>query len=131
MSFIKDIVTILTDGGAGVVYESSNAQIPTGSGPYLSVQTYGGRAPDYIQNQLPPAYEHPSIQVTARAMDPDVAEAKAREAYNLLAGVRNTIISGGVRYLYLKPMQEPFDGGKDKAGRVKFIFNVMAEKVPS
>lgn len=129
MSFIKDVVTVISS--AGTVYESSKAQIPTGPGPYLSVQTYGGRAPEYIQNQMAPAYQKPSIQVTARATDPDVAEAKAREAYNLIAVIRNTVVSGGARYLSLKPQQEPFDGGLDSAGRAKFVFNVMAEKVPS
>lgn len=139
MAFRNDLLTLLEAASVGTrgttIFVGRKAKIPVTSPgadtPILSLIVTGGTGPDYIQNQLAPAYQRPGCQLTARAFDPAAAETMARMAYNALAGIRNTVVSGGVHYLSIKPMQEPFEIDQDEAGRSRYVFNVMADKVPS
>ena len=135
MALRNDLIEILEDDGVGTyevdIFVGRKARIPTGDGPYWSIILTGGYAPDYIQNDADPAYQHPGAQFTCRAKDPIEAETGARMAYKAVAKVTNLVVSGGVRYLRIRPIQEPFDLGDDDAGRSRWSFNVTVEKTPS
>lgn len=95
-TFIEEIIKLLTTAGAGTstnIFATSKSQIPPGAGPFLSLTETGGAAPLRIHNQLAPAYERVTMQIMARASTYDAARTMARNAYNALAGVRNTTVT--------------------------------------
>ena len=92
-TFVDEIAARLEDQGVGTknvdIFATSKANIPADEGTYLSiVETTGAPSLD-IHNESAPAYPRPSAQIVVRALTYELAEAKAREAYDALAGVRN------------------------------------------
>lgn len=130
---------LVADGviGVGSLFLSSGSAVPTGPGPFLSLNEVGGTQPTRIQNDPAPATKRPTVQVLARAgnfgssFGAVVARALADAAYDSLDGIFNTNLSG-VRYLRIVAKQEPTDMGMDGTGaRIQFVFNLEIEKYPS
>ena len=107
---------------------------------------YGGRAPQYEQNQAAPVWEYARIQIVSRGPRPPapagykVARQMIRSIYDSLASVTNLNIQTGTDaggdpvytfYMAIRPIQEPFDLERDEKQRVLFAFNVEAWKEPS
>ena len=93
-TFVDEIAKRLEDQGVGSInvdiFATSQGDIPTDEGTYLSIAVTAGATSQDIHNEQAPAYPEPSAQIVARAVDYEVAEAKAFLAYHALAGVRNT-----------------------------------------
>lgn len=101
--FVEEIARILVDGGVGTlatdIFLTSEADIPSGTGPYLSIVDTGGSEPERTHNTIsPPAYERRSASITTRAAHDEsrgepngfkAAREMSRAAYLALAGVRN------------------------------------------
>lgn len=142
MSLLDDLVTRLVAQNVGVsgttIFTGSSAVIPSGMGPYLSLQETGGNSPTRIQNKASAATVRPTVQVLARAgriagvqEAYPAARAMAKAAYLALDGVVGLVINSVV-YVSIKARQEPTDMGMDATGnRVQVVFNVEIEKQPS
>lgn len=116
-------------GTASTVLRGRKAVIPPGDGPFTVVIPTGGREADYVHNDGgSKSYANPSAQIVVRAKSFDVAMARAKAIEPVLRVV-NTTVSGTV-YLFLRPVQEPFDLGPDESGRARVAFNVVAQKRP-
>lgn len=135
----NDGATVLVDAGVGVlnpassrtIFITSQAKVPDGDGPYISLTEYSGGVPMWIHNRRKPNFEFPSLQVRTRHPDPDVAKALALQAYYAFCEVVNQTINGTF-YLQVVPRQRPFDDGLDNTGRrVQFVFNLMSMLHPS
>lgn len=133
MLFIDEIAKRLADKGVGVVssniFKGSNAVIPTGDGPYLTVTSTGGSAPTRVHNKKAANTKRPTAAVTVRAKSSAVALNMAHAAYDALDGTFNELL-GSTFYQSITARQEPTDIGHDDAGRVMFQFNVEVEKQP-
>lgn len=132
MAFTDDIVTVLSAASLGAVgtdiFIGARAAIPAGDGPYLSLIETGGTAPMERHDHVGTPYQQPSMQLVARAKGATVARIRARAAYNALVGIRNQTING-TTYLWIRPVQEPFDLGIDETGRrSRFVFNIQVLK---
>ena len=133
--FEDDLMSIFVAAGIGaegvVIFHTSNAKIPTANKiadlAFLSFIVTGGRGPEYTQNRLGPSYQKPGAQITGRHIDPGVAKRLCRSGYDAIASITNHTVSGGQRYLRIRPLQEPFDEGPDGAGRTRYTFNVFVE----
>lgn len=111
------------------LFTTTKANIPVlASGlPTIQILETGGTAPDHIHNSATrPAYLQPSAQITVRATSPDTARLKAEELF-YASHVRNAFINSGW-YMWIKPLQNPFDGGVDERGQARFQFNVIGKK---
>ena len=95
-TFSEEIVRVLTDASVGTygtnIFISEMAKIPTGNGPYLTVNETGGFRGLRIHDQAKPAYPRPGAQIVVRATTYDAARTMARAAYNALAVVKNTAV---------------------------------------
>ncbi len=134
--FDEELVALLQSQGVGVynvsLFLSSKAKQPEGDGPFLTIILTGGTTPERTHNSVAvPAYQRPSAQLVAHATNYSAAKTMARAAYNALVGVRNTLVSGGVWYREINPLQEPFDLGLDGNQRQRVAFNVAVIKGPS
>ncbi len=141
MSLLDDLAAKLVADGIGVIgtsiFWSSGAVIPSGAGPYISLNEVGGVQPTRIQNQRAVATQRPTVQVLVRSGAVSgqsawaSARAKAWAVYQSLDGIFDTTLSG-TRYLKIAAKQEPTDMGFDATGnRVQVVFNLEIEKYPS
>lgn len=133
MAFIDDLVTLWTAAGVGVfgtsIFASTKAHLPSGAVSFLKVTTTGGPSPLWKHNTRKPAAVRPTAQVIAVAPTFVAADTLARAAWDVIANVpRNYVVSGGVFYREINPLQEPFDLGPDASGRAQVAFNVLAVK---
>lgn len=119
------------------IFVSSQAKIPAGDGPYLTLTETGGVAPGgfrggggRIHNEAGVHVQSPGAQIAVRASTYEAARAMARAAYLALDGIWNTTLSG-VFYQKVTARQEPTDVGLDSTGRVVVVFNIDAQKQPS
>lgn len=143
--WIDDLVSLLVAGAAGTagtsIFWTSGAILPPASATqsrtgFLTLQDTGGAAPIIMHNstkagvQIIPAYRRPSAQIVARSTDAGPAMILAEKAWNICVQKRNFFVNG-VWYVKLDVVQEPFDLGKDDAGRVRYAFNVDGEKRPT
>lgn len=132
MTFMEDVVNLLVGAGLGVVnttiFRSSNANIPVGDGPLISITDTGGSGATRVQDKKV-STERPSLQIVTRAAKFEVAAPRARAIYNLLNGMWNVTL-GGTFYQSITARQPPTDIGKDDAGRVMLSFNIDAERQP-
>lgn len=134
MSVLDDLaVKLVTDGVAVLssnLFLGSGAVIPTGQGPYISLQETGGVAPTRTQDKGGASSLRPTVQVLTRASNYKIARQKALAAYQSLDGNFNKTINGTF-YLKITARQEPTDMGMDASGtRVQIVFTVEAEKAP-
>jgi hypothetical protein len=133
-TFLEDLVTLIEDAGAGDggvdLFYSTNANVPRlpSGEPTVHIIETGGTSPDHTQNSaIIPAYIQPAAQITVRADAYEDARARAEEVY-LALNIRNMFVNSGW-YVWIKPLQEPFDGGVDETGsQIKVQFNVIAKK---
>ncbi len=92
-TFVDEIAKRLEDQGVGLkntdIFATPMADIPTDEGTYLSITETSGAPSADTHNEQAPAYPKPSAQILVRAKTSELAEAKARLAYDALAGVRN------------------------------------------
>ncbi len=97
----------------------------SGAAPFVSVIETGGLSPIGTHNEGATALRRPGFQIVARALDPKVARAKAEQAY-LALRVSNQTLGGpsGVRFLWVRPVQEPFELPLDAMGYARMAFNV-------
>ncbi len=135
MSLLDDLAAKLVADAVGVLgatlFLSSRAVIPSGDGPFISLNETGGMAPTRVQNKASANTQRPTVQVLVRAATYPVARAKALAAYQSLDGIFNATLSGTF-YHKVTARQEPTDMGFDATGnRVQVVFNVEVEKVPS
>jgi Bacteriophage minor capsid protein len=139
--FDDDIIKLLVDAGVGVfgttIFQSSNAKIPTGSGPFISVINYGGGPPQVMQqSERTPAYEFPTCMIFARGTSHAQTRQMAYAAYQVLTqapggGPRVNFTINNCWYVSMSARQQPFDMGPDETGRLKYGFNMSAQKRPS
>lgn len=133
MSLLDDLATRLVAQGVGVlgtsIFLSSKAIIPTGTGPYLSLNMTGGVAPTRIQNKTSANTLRPTVQVLVRASTFQVAYVMALAAFQALDGIFNTSLSSTF-YLKITARQDITDMGLDGSGRIQLVFNIDVEKVP-
>jgi hypothetical protein len=134
MPFLDDIAARLVAAGVGTkgsnIFLGSNAVIPDGAGPFLTVTETGGMAPTRIQNKASAATQRPTAQVAVRAATYPPARTMATAAYAALDGIYNTTL-GSTFYQVVRARQEPTDIGLDGVGRPVIVFNIEAEKEPS
>ena len=131
--FLDDLATRLEDEGVATLgtdlFLSTRAAPPFLASGSLTVVETGGSGPDLFHNKTDGAMTNrPSAQITARAASYQVARALAQNAYDALF-ITNTFINSGF-YLWIRPLQEPFDGGTDDRGHIRVQFNVTANKRP-
>lgn len=135
MPFLDEIKDRLVAQGVGTygsdIFLGSNAVIPTGDGPFLSIIETGGTEPLRTHNGAP--VTRPSAQLLARAKSIIVARTKLKLAYDALGGAQglHNVTLSGTFYQSITPRQEPSDIGKDTDGRPMLVFNIGAEKVTS
>jgi len=93
----EEVVAVLVAASVGTygsnIFISELADIPTGDGPYLTVNETGGFRGIRIHDQNRPAYPRPGVQIVVRANTYDSARTMARAAHNALAAVRNTVVT--------------------------------------
>jgi hypothetical protein len=113
------------------VYHGSRVTIPSGDGPFVKMQVYAGREPEYIHNNPTQiAFEFPRLQVLVIGRDVKLVRDKAWALYHASNVVNGTL--SGVFYRRLRPLQNPFDlGSPDPNQRAQWVFNLEADKRPS
>jgi len=96
-TFEEEIVKILTDASVGTggvdIFFSSKVSIPSGDGPYLTINSTGGPGGRKIQNQTAPAYPRPTASITTRAKNYVDARTMAWAAYDALVLVKNQTVT--------------------------------------
>jgi hypothetical protein len=120
-----DLITLLTPvAPLGVVYFSTKAPIPADASDVLSFVETPGFAPEFVQNSPIPAFTFPAAQIVARSQSYEAASDLAKQCYDLCVNVDGVAING-TKYIYIRPLQEPFDLTPDDAGRARVAFNVL------
>lgn len=131
MPFIEDLISLLETASVGTgnvnIFATSKSAIPQGNGPYLGIAETGGTSPDYIQDQILPAYHKPTAQLTCRSISYLSARTMLANAVNALCVVNNQTVNG-TWYLSIHPMQEIGDRGLDSLQRATVGVNVIASK---
>jgi hypothetical protein len=137
MPFLDEIAARLVSQGVGTtsgtsrnIFTSSQAIIPDGNGPYLTLIETGGSGPTRVHNQTGALTQRPTAQIYVRASTYVAARAMARLAYLALDGVFNTTLSGTF-YQSVTVRQDITDLQADDLGRARVVFNIDAEKHPS
>ena len=129
--FIEEIANRLQTQSVGVIgvniFLSSQAQIPVGLGPYISLIETGGTGAARMHNS---STERPTLQVLTRGKNPSTTRAMSRAAYNAFGGPDglHNVTLDNVFYPSLVARQEPSEIGADSNGRGMFSFNLDAEK---
>lgn len=116
-------VRIKQRGVATVVYKGSDVVIPAGDGPFVSLIETAGRL---TQVHNASSILEPAIQVTVRGGKFDATGAIVDLAWDELGGkdkIVNMLI-GDVFFLWLHPVQPPFQLPNDPQGRVRLSFNL-------
>lgn len=137
ITLLDDIVTILVNAGVGTdnvnIFKTSSALIPNGAGPYITLTATGGSGPEGTHNAVGlPAYQRPNFQVLVRGTSTGAVDAMIRNAYAALVafGQKSQAVNG-IWYRSISPLQEPFDTGKDAAGRYTMTVNFAVVKRPN
>lgn len=132
MAFTTEVINLLVANGIGTygtnIFLSTKAVLPTGDGPYLSITEVPGLDVKRTQNSVAePAYRRPGIQFIARAVKYSEAKTMIDSVYDVLAAVHNQFLDG-VWYLWIRPVEEPYDNGNDTNGRICLVFHAVAYK---
>jgi len=138
MPFIDEIAARLVAQGVGTInhattngiYRSSQAKIPAGEGPFITITDTGGSGSTRVHNSKSAETHLATAQIVTRAAKYEVALAKAMQAYNALDGIYNTTLSGTF-YQHVRARQLPTDIGLDDSSRPMLSFNIDAQKQPS
>lgn len=120
------------------LFIGAKAQLPkrvTGAPAFLVVSCYQGRDPVRTHDRgTQTAYARPRLQVVAHGDEPGAVWALAMAAYEALPlddDAAGGAAVGGVWYLRITPLQDPWEMGLDDAGRLMVGFNLETEKRPS
>lgn len=96
-TFEKELCKVIQSAGAGTwgtdLFDSSQAVIPDGDGPFTSVRSTGGAAGLQVQDEVLPKYHRATAQIAVQARTAEAAKARAFAAHNALAAVINTSIT--------------------------------------
>jgi hypothetical protein len=116
MSVVSDIVDLLQANGVGTPgVDLFERRVPDSPARLVAVLAYPGLAPEYHMGRPTPAYERPRVQVRCRAESDGEADALAKLVYLTLGAAQNIDI-GGVRYLGIIPLHDPFALPDDASG---------------
>lgn len=133
-TFLEDLIFLLTnEPSLGLVYgvnlfKGQKARLPDGPGPFVSLYRTGGLGTEGTHNSNDvPAYERPTAQIVARAMDYEVAETMAKQLHAILWPVMNQFVNG-TWWKTLNVRSEPFDLPLDEKGRARQAFNIDCVK---
>ncbi len=98
--FEREIGKLINDAGFGTftvgavigdMFIGTEAILPTGNGPFVSIINTGGSEPESTHNKAAGhTYEHLSVQIVVRARGYDAAKVRALAIWRTLDGVRNT-----------------------------------------
>jgi hypothetical protein len=129
---LEELEEVIKEAGVTtIVYRSSKASIPTGTGPFLQLRQTGGTGPLRTHDRVGSAYRRPTAQVMARGGSFTTTDAMIHAAYAALEKVRNRTILG-TWYQEIIMMSDIGDlGNDDTDARIRLVFNVMAVKRPS
>lgn len=127
MPLLEEIGDYLSTGGVGTVgTDLFLGYLPEAPDAVVAVYETGGLPPVRAMRSAPgqPVVVRPRVQVLARAAEHDYAAARSKvgRAYDLLEGLGDRTL-GGVRYLWVGAVQEPFLMGRDSQGRVMLACN--------
>jgi hypothetical protein len=98
LTFVQEVLAVLEAAGVGTravdLFGSSQVAIPGSDvdGPFLTVRSTGGMAPEGTHNAGAGAYRRPGLQVIAHARDASAAEAMAQAAFGALLALRNQAV---------------------------------------
>lgn len=143
MPWLDDLVTLLTDVAtlnSDLFTSTKGAPPQVTSGAVLQIIETSGAGVDYtnttrtndgtVQFVPSPAYERPSAAIISRGRTPEAARIKARAAFDAIVGVRNQFVNSGW-YLWIKPVQLPYEVPVDDRAQGRYTFSVIALKRPS
>lgn len=96
--FVREIGKLINDAGLGTfatdMFIGTEAILPKGNGPFVTIINTGGESPESIHNSASGhAYENLSFQIVVRARTYDDAETRALAVWRVLDGVRNTTVT--------------------------------------
>jgi hypothetical protein len=128
---LQAIITRLVSAGAGVAgvdifAGNDNVGPEDGVDEHIIVMPTPGRTPEGTHNEGFTAYRRPSFQIVAKAERYPDAHARAEIAYDALQATNETI--GGVFFLSMMPLQEPFALPPDAQGRSRVVFNIATHR---
>ncbi len=135
MTWVDDFLVLLAEAQAPIpktygtdVFRGTNATIPTGEGPYLSIIEILGAAPDDTHNaaaQRFPAYVRPSAQLLFRSTVYDIAREAADATWLFLQPVRDRFINGTWwRNIGVSPNVTDLPVDKEGRARVQFTIDI-------
>lgn len=128
---IVEILTLLDNLGTLGLLKRDN--MPASPDVVGCLYDYGSRIPERRFGVIGIGYEHPMFQLAFRGapFDFDTPRTKSFIAWNYLAGIQPSIISG-IEYLSIDPQQTPFRmDATDGSNRPQYKFNFYVSKVPS
>lgn len=120
------LADLLVYAGAGTqATDVFVGRMPDSPNDCVSVQTYQGLSPAYVQESAAPASERVSFQVLIRGTSRQAVETKSGTIWTSIASVRNQYINTAY-LLAVRPMQSPFELRQDENDRVIYVFNAEA-----
>ncbi len=133
MALLNEIAAKVAALGLGTVGTTIHiGMMPETPDVCCAVYEYGGQPPEFGFGTAGISYESPAVQVVFRGAAGDYAtpRASAATAYNGLASVEATTLSGGTSAFYhsIHPQQAPFLMRRDANDRVYIAFNCICEK---
>lgn len=106
--------------GGTTIFVGADVNLPDGPGPFLTLIETGGIA-SVGTHQEPTAIRQPYVQATARGDLYDATAALADRTFDAL-NVSNLQI-GDLFFLWIRPVQNPFQLPNDANGRVRLVTN--------
>jgi Bacteriophage minor capsid protein len=125
--WFESLATLLTDNGVASyasnnLFVGSNANIPAGLGPFVSIIEFSGN-PTINTHQSSPGYRQSLAKILARSTNYAFARQKAEEAFALF-NIYNTTI-GGVFFLSITVQGDIADLQLDSQKRPRTAFDVL------
>jgi len=93
----------------------------------IALYQYAGGPPEYVQSSFSPTVEVVQIQVVARSIAYEDADALASAVWTALAIITNATL-GSTRYRSVRPNASPGLMGRDSNDRILVSFNTTVEK---
>lgn len=133
MATLAELVTYLQGLSLGVPgTDLFRDYLPDTPDVVTTLDEYAGAAPVHTMGPQAAGLVYPMVQFVTRgaARDVDTPRARAKAIFDALDGLANVTI-GGVRYVSIFAVQQPFLMNRDPLERVLFAFNARVCKVPS
>jgi len=122
---MDDLSAYLVAQGIGTTIQKGS--LPESPDTCLAFRETGGFAAQHTMATKPAVIEEPTVQVLARAMAYDVAEALIRQVKALFDGLSNQTINS-VQYHWITALQPPFLLERDDNKRFILCFNVHIKR---